>query len=224
MENYNILSLEKCSSELLDNNTNKIKLNYPNFYPELGNLTDKFRHEYIIENIDNNTFKENPFDNKKILSLVASNNINDPIYFWQLYSIIGSDSVHILIKKFYENIFSDNKEKWFRDEFIDLGSIEYHVKGQKNFWIDIMGGGKVYNGNYKKTHIKHKLVKNIMNKKGADRWLFHMKNALTEVKLHFVHDPRIIPCIDNFIKFFMAKYSVEFDFNLYDIIDINSKL
>lgn len=194
---------------------------YPNFKPELGNLTHKFRQEYLQEL---QLLSTNSSKNESIISLVASNNPEDIIYFWQLYSIIGQDPLHILIKTFYENILNDDKHPWFRDEFADIGDLDYHIKGQKNFWLDVMGGGKLYNGGERKLNMKHRLVKDIMTTQGANLWMNYMKETLDEVKYHFIHDHRIVPCIDSFLKFFMKKYSVEFDFNIYDLLHNKSKL
>ena len=33
--------------------------------------------------------KKEALENKEITSLIASNNITKPLYFWQLYSILG---------------------------------------------------------------------------------------------------------------------------------------
>ena len=67
------------------------------------------------------------------MSLVASKNKTDKVYFWQLYSIIGQDPLHMLIKTFYENIFDDDKHPWFKNEFAEIGDVDYHIKGQKIF-------------------------------------------------------------------------------------------
>jgi len=197
--------------------------NYPNFTPMLGNLTDKIRYEYISTKIIDNKLDNNSFDNKKITSLIASNNINDEIYFWQLYSILGEKPIHKLIHKFYTRIFNDNEAIWFRDEFVESGSINYHVRGQKKFWLDIMGGGPLYKGGELKLNFKHKLVENIMNFEGAKRWMYHMTLALKDLKFHLIEDKRIIKCILKFLYFFMKKYSVEFDFNFFNLYN-ESKL
>jgi len=194
-----------------------MSFNYPNFEPKLGNLTELIKREYITEKIKTKAMTEDALHDKQINSLIASNDINKKIFFWQLYSIIGEDSIHILIKNFYERIFKDSSAPWFRDEFLDLGSLEYHIRGQKKFWLDVMGGGPHYWGGLKKLNIRHKLVKNIMTIAGAQRWMMHMRASLLEVKLIFEHDKRIIPCINDFLIFFMKKYSVEFDFNIFEV-------
>ena len=196
-------------------------VNYPNFTPLLGNLTDKIRYEYISTLIIENKLETNSFENKKITSLIASNNIDDDIYFWQLYSILGEKPIHKLIYTFYTKVFNDNDAPWFRDEFIESGSINYHVNGQKKFWLDIMGAGPLYTGGELKLNFKHKLVENIMNFEGAQRWMYHMTLSLKELQFHLIKDKRIIKCILKFLYFFMKKYSVEFDFNFFKLYNEN---
>lgn len=193
------------------------KFKYPNFEPQEGYLTNLIRNEYIATCIKNET-KLDPIKFNKIISLVASNDINDKIYFWQLYSILGEKPVHNLILKFYTNIFNDTENLWFREEFEETGSINYHVKGQKKFWLDIMGGGPQYIGGELKLHRKHELVSNIMTLEGAEIWMKHMNDTIHETRFDLIKDKRVIPCIKNFLHFFMKKYSVEFDFNFYGLI------
>ena len=87
------------------------KFNYPRFTPSEGNLTTLIQKEYISNSIKNGNLPNDAFSNNEIISLVASNNIGDKIYFWQLYSIIGEKPVKELIQKFYENIFNDEEER-----------------------------------------------------------------------------------------------------------------
>ena len=198
---------------------------YPRFNPSLGNLTDKIRYEYIMTNISYKKLPSDALDNSKITSLVASNNPNDEVFFWQLYSILGEKPIHKLIHKFYTNIFNDSEADWFRDEFIEGGSIDYHVKGQKKFWLDVMGGGPHYKGGELKLNLKHRLVENIMNLDGANRWMYHMIKTLKELEFDKIEDKRIIICIKKFLYFFMRKYSVDFDFNFFEFSKKNkSKL
>ena len=198
--------------------------NYPNFEPSLGNLTHKIRKDFIEHSIQNNTLPNDSFENEDIISLVASNDETKPIYFWQLYSIAGEDNIHVLIKTFYENIFSDSNSHWFRDEFFDSGPLEYHIRGQKRFWLDAMGAGKLYLGGEDRLYKKHKLVKNIMTSKGARKWMYHMNETITEMDKYFKYDERILPCLTIFLDYFMEKYSIQFDFNIFDKHIIQSKL
>ena len=183
-------------------------LNYPNFVPNYGNLTEKIMKEFIL-----NFYHKQTLENKEITSLIASNDLTKPLYFWQLYSILGENYIEDLIRLFYTNLFKDTKNKWFTDEFIEIGSIEYHVRGQKKFWLDIMGGGEYYTGGEKKLHNYHKLVKNIMTNEGARIWLKHMNDALDEMVYN--DDVRVRKCIDVFLNYFMTKYAIEFAFNFF---------
>ena len=78
-----------------------------------------------------------------------------------------------------------------------------------------MGGGKKYFKNEKQLYYKHKIAESIMTEKGANRWMKHMINSLYEVNLCQLQDKRVIPCISDFLYYFMEKYSREFDFNFY---------
>lgn len=135
-----------------------------------------------------------------------------------MYSILGKEPIEKLIKIFYTRIFNDTKNKWFSDEFIEIGDIEYHVRGQKNFWLDVMGGGKFYKGTESRLSNYHKLVSNIMTEDGANCWINHMYQALKEVKIDKIEDKRVISCIKSFLNYFMIKYSIEFDFNFYPVM------
>ena len=185
--------------------------NYPIFVPNYGNLTNKIMKEFLLT-----YYSMDILDNNEITSLIASNDKTQPLYFWQLYSILGETNIEDLIRLFYTNLFNDEKNKWFSDEFIEIGSIEYHVKGQKKFWLDIMGGGEYYTGGEKKLYNYHKLVKNIMTHEGANLWMYHMNNALD--RMEYNKDNRVRKCIDVFLNHFMTKYAVEFDFNFYSIL------
>lgn len=63
-----------------------------------------------------------------------------------------------------------------------------------------------------------------MTTEGANRWMKHMKDALVIFKKIKNLDIRIVNCIDEFLHFFMTKYSMEFDFNVFEITRLHSKL
>ena len=198
--------------------------NYPIYNPDYGNLTKIIMNEYINYNIKNNSMPIDSHNITQITSLVASNNKSDKLYFWQLYSILGEFPIKNLITVFYTRIFNDVRNDWFRNEFIELGNLEHHITGQTNFWLDIMGGGKRYFKKEKSLYYKHKQAEDIMTEKGSNRWMKHMINSLYEVNLCQLNDKRVIPCISDFLYYFMQKYSHEFDFNFYEKINVISKL
>lgn len=191
------------------------------FESKLGNLTNIIRYDYIKTLIEQKLLPHNSLEDKDVISLSASDDKNKPLYFWQLYSIIGEDTIEKLIRIFYTKIFNDRKNEWFSQEFIDSGDIEYHVKGQKKFWLDVMGGGVFYTGGLKKLNMRHKLVKNIMTKKGADLWMYYMIESLKEIKNDIDFDDRIFVCIVDFLHYFMMKYGYEFDFNFTSLKNSN---
>ena len=187
------------------------------------NLMSQYRNEYITENIKFGLLPKDSFYDMKILSTNASYNIDDPIYFWQLYSVIGEPGIEIIITKFYNLIFNDDNNEWFKKEFVESGSIKYHIERQKIFWISVMGGDKKYIGGDTKLNLKHKLVNNIMTTEGAELWMYYMTKTLNELKILFSYDKRIMKSINDFLIFFIIKYSNKFNFNVTNIL-IKSKL
>ena len=51
---------------------------------------------------------------------------------------------------------------------------------------------------------------------GARLWMYHMNNALNE--MNYTQDKRVRKCIDVFLNHFMIKYSIEFDFNFFNLL------
>ena len=190
------------------------------FPTEEGFLTQIIQKEYIKYLLEKGEINDNHI-NKNILSLNATDNNTPTLYFWQLYSILGKKPIEKLITNFYTRVFNDNEKPWFRDFFIELGSLEYHIKGQTNFWLDVMGAGEYYRGGEKRLNFKHDLAREIMTNKAANRWMYHMLLALDDNYNNFKIDKRILPCLKKFLLFFMNKYSLEFDFNF---IEVKSKL
>ena len=192
------------------------------FTPLAGNLTNKIRYEYLDLYIKQNKLLPIIFENSEITGLYASDDLSKTLYFWQIYSIIGPEPIRKLITVFYTSIFNSTTDLWFKEEFEDLGPLKHHIDRQSEFWLDVMGGGPLYKANMKKLHMKHKLVENIMTEKGANKWMYFMINAINTLKEDLCVDRRIIPCLIDFLNFFMLKYAHEFDFNFYEINSISS--
>ena len=53
-----------------------------------------------------------------------------------------------------------------------------------------------------------------MTEKGAKLWMHYMINAINTINEELSVDRRIIPCLIDFLNFFMLKYAHEFDFKL----------
>ena len=148
-------------------------------------------------------------------ALTASEDINEPIYFWQLYDALGENRIRGIIHTFYTNVFQDEDASWFREAFEELGSIEHHVNSQTRFWLDVTGGGTDYRGGVRRLRAKHKIADDIMNDEGSRRWTYHFIRALRMSDLGD-HPVRVIACIIDFLNFFMSQYATEFDFNCVD--------
>lgn len=143
-------------------------------------------------------------------SLVASTNLNDPLYFWQLYSLIGTKPILDLVTDFYTRVFDDTQNAWFRDVFIAIAPLGHHINTQAAFWVDAFGGGKCYHGGNHRVNFHHAYnAREVMNAKGAERWMHHMTNALIAAKDEsvFRKDPRIMPCIVDFLDAKMRTYA-----------------
>lgn len=179
--------------------------------PSYGNITEKIINIYITHLIRIKKLKPTDIYNKKITSLYYSENIKDKLYFWQLYSLLGEDVITELIYRFYNKVLNDIEHLWFSEEFRKSGSLEYHVIGQKRFWMECMGGGENYKHGKKKLYKKHNKVKKIMNRPGAILWMKFMFSAIDEYDV-LKKDKRVIPCIKEFLNFFMRKYAKQFNF------------
>ena len=175
------------------------------YQPEYGYMTCILRKEFMKK-----LSPELQLD-KKVITLNGFENDTDTLYFWQLYSILGEDRIRELISDFYENVFSDT-DAFFSDFFKDLGSLDHHIQGQTSFWLDAMGGGKRYPGREHRLKRHHDLAKRIMNYRGAQRWLLHMRKSLDNATLDLTDDLRVKRCIIVFINFFMKKYGDEYNF------------
>ena len=135
------------------------------FKPSFGFLTDYYRTEYIKSNLTLGAFKE-----EQIMSLNYKVNTSKRLYFWQLFSILGEERIHNFIQKFYESIFNDINDVYFSNTFKKLGTIEYHIFGQQNFWLDM-----TYDYRFKFCIIDFIHIK---KKKYADQFNFVFKSNL----------------------------------------------
>ena len=160
----------------------------------------------------------------EILSLDASNDMKKPIQFWQLYSVLGQDRIVGIVRNFYQKVFAN--EDWFRSVFAKVGGVNHHIGTQASMWIDVMGGGPYYHGaeyrlSFHHTHNAHQL----MDEKGAKRWVTLMVEALEDSQHLMTDDPRVRPSLNTFLTHFFAKYAADFGFkNLETFGEINPPL
>ncbi|CAM9607584.1 unnamed protein product, partial [Ectocarpus fasciculatus] len=142
-------------------------------------------------------------------SLIADSNLSTPVYYWQLFSILGVDRIKALITTFYNRVYADTKEHWFRSSFERISGVEHHISTQTAFWVDAFGGGQYYRGGDGRLNFHHHTnAASVMNERGAKRWMYHMRLALKEHAKEFeTLDSRLLPCIVDFLKTKMYKYS-----------------
>ena len=148
-------------------------------------------------------------------SRVAGTNPDDPLFFWQLYSLIGHHLVVDIVSEFYERVFADTDNPWFRDVFERAAPKGHHINTQVAYWVDAFGGGRCYHGgNYRLNFHHTHNAREIMTAKGAAHWMHHMKETLLHLLLEEKHpilvdDPRIFCCIVNFLETKMRTYAEE---------------
>jgi truncated hemoglobin YjbI len=187
----------------------------PSFVAATGALTASVRDDYIRRKLGEGSITESEAADAGTLSFQARRNTSTRLFFWQLYSVLGMDRIVSIVTAFYEKVLSDSDAPWFREAFASTGDLAYHVKGQTLFWADVMAGGISYEGGMRRVMLKHKMSSDVMNEIGAKRWMHHMQAAIAEHSDELnALDPRIIPCVVDFLQFFMNQYSTQFDFNM----------
>uniref|UniRef100_A0A7S1A307 Globin n=1 Tax=Noctiluca scintillans TaxID=2966 RepID=A0A7S1A307_NOCSC len=148
-----------------------------------------------------------------------------PLFFWQLYSLMGAERIERILHAFYTRVYADNEEPWFRRAFSQIGDLEHHVERQTEFWIDAFGGGPQYHGGDGRINIHHQhRAAHIMNARGAGRWMYHMTLALNDDTDWSEEDPRVKPCLVDFLETRMRKYAAahrwEFDAHDFDLLRV----
>jgi len=184
---------------------------YPNFPVSNGYLTEKIRQQYIAFAVKERLLPENAHRMAHVVSLEAANDPAKPIQFWQLYSVLGPQRIVSLVGKFYDRVYSD--EDWFSSVFARISGKQHHVNTQSAMWIDAMGGGLAYHGGeYRLSfHHTHNAMQ-LMNDRGARRWVTLMRKTLDDETLDLTDDSRVRPAINTFLAFFLRKYASEFRF------------
>jgi len=200
--------------------TQSPKFTYPHFQPSSGYVTDTFRLNYINRSINAKTLPKDAARYAHIAGLIASNNPEHPIYFWQLFSVLGEKRIEDIVTAFYSAVFND-KEDWFVGTFKQLNSLNQHIWAQKMFWCDVMGGGSYYHGGKGRLAFHHSRAHKILTRKGAERWLQHMMATLEKVDL--TSDRRVRPAICDFLHFFMEDYARDFSFDAKGLVEVPNR-
>jgi len=198
------------------------KYSYPSYPTQAGYMTETIRAKYLTRAIEKQLLPAKASRMEAVLSLAASNDETKPIQFWQLYSVLGTDRIVSIVRGFYDRVYED--EPWFSSVFERIASKEHHIATQASMWVDVMGGGHYYHGgefrlNFHHTHNAMEL----MNNKGAERWVTLMTHSLNDPELDLTSDPRVRPAINTFLQFFMEKYVEEFNFDAQKVFGETNK-
>ncbi len=188
-----------------------MKKSYPHYQTSHGYLTEKIKQKYIRFAIEQRLLPENAHRIESIISLNACHDENQPIQFWQLFSVLGTERIVKIVQNFYQRVYSD--EAWFSSVFARISDINHHINAQASMWVDVMGGGMMYHGGeYRLSfHHTHNAMA-LMNQKGAERWVKLMCETLNDPSVDMTNDPRVRPCLNTFLSYFLDKYADEFNF------------
>lgn len=184
---------------------------YPAYTPSHGYMTEKIQQAYIAAAIKDKTLPDNAHRIPDIVTLDASVNPSKPIQFWQLYSVLGQKRIVRIVQNFYRRVYRD--EPWFWSVFARIGDTSHHVRTQSAMWLDVMGGGFKYHGAEFRLHFHHQHnAIELMNKKGAERWIKLMVQTLDDTAEYMTDDPRIRVSLNTFLAYFTTKYAADFGF------------
>ncbi len=200
------------------------RYNYPDFPGGHGYLTAAIRDKYIKAAIAQQLLPENAASLEYITSLSAPDDVTLPIQFWQLHSVLGQERIINIVQNFYQRVYSD--EPWFTSVFERVGNLHHHVLTQSAMWVDVMGGGRAYHGGEFRLsfHHTHNAMQ-LMNDKGAQRWVALMTETLNDHSVDMTDDPRVRPALNTFLSYFLGKYASEFNFKNNDSFgDVNPRL
>ena len=190
-----------------------LKTYYPNFEPSSGYMTETVQRAYISKAIEINVLPKEAHRMPEIISLVASNDSQKPIQFWQLFSVLGQNNIVRIVQRFYDRVYKD--EPWFTSVFARIGDATHHMRTQASMWLDVMGGGLFYHGAEFRLNFHHQHnAFEIMNEKGAEPWLKLMIETLNESEQYMTNDSRVRTSVNTFLTHFMEKYMLDFDFQI----------
>jgi len=106
------------------------------------------------------------------ISLEAEMNVTKPLYFWQIHSITGQEPLFSICSHFNDLVYADDEAPWFKQVFEQAAHKNHHIFAQAAFWIDSMGGGRVYMGGSDRLNFHHHHnAREIMNAEGAKQWM-----------------------------------------------------
>jgi hypothetical protein len=131
------------------------------FEPQRGYTTDETRREYLkIKGLDNDCVG---------LTLSAETDQSMPLYYWQLYSLLGTRPIYDICATFYKGVFEDDTAEWFKEVFNTTAPKQHHINAQAAYWVDAFGGGRRYHGGNGRLTFHHMYnAKSIMTAEGKE--------------------------------------------------------
>jgi len=186
----------------------------PRFYPTSeGHMTRSAQRGWLESEINAGRLPEGALIDDDVTTLRASSRQDDPLYFWQIFSLIGRPPLFRLAERFYTNVFQDEDE-WFWRAF-GRPDVKHHALFFCMTAMDCFGGGRYYAGGEERLDDVHHASAHSFNEASAVKWSTHMRNALDalqECELDDV-DVRIRPAMDAFFRYYMNRYAVLYGFD-----------
>jgi truncated hemoglobin YjbI len=179
------------------------------FASKCGYATKSARQEYL---------DQHHLDSTDVPSAIEGDvDITKPLYFWQIHSLTGQEPLFSICSDFYDLVYDDEDAPWFKVVFQRAAPQNHHILAQAAYWIDAMGGGRLYMGGHARLNFHHHHnAHSIMNAKGARQWMHYMKQSLKKNRHYFDHDPRILPAIMEFLRTKMRSYAMLHDWDFDD--------
>jgi truncated hemoglobin YjbI len=95
-----------------------------------------------------------------------------------LYKKLGEETFWKLSRTFYERVYNDD-QKWFKNIFKNR-SMEEAIQNQAEFFMQRMGGPAYFSERKGHPALIGRHMQFNMSEKAAERWLYHMKAAISE--------------------------------------------
>ena len=144
----------------------------PRDEPREGHMTASNRTKFCAWAMQNGLMPAEGYDGDadamlkdcpNIASLkVADDAENTPIHMWQIYSAVGHEILTVLIASFYDKVFDDTANPWFRNPFFFANDKPRHIFTQQQMWLDVGGGGLLYEGSTERIEWRHSRALEIM--------------------------------------------------------------
>jgi hypothetical protein len=122
-----------------------------NFHPCAGYATAAARVEFM------ESCGKSAGPNRQLTpsELTADPDTSKPLFYWQLFSILGYDRIESLIRTFYNRVFADNEDPEFKEAFVRVSGVEHHIETSTSYWCDAFGGGPHYHGSHYRLNFHH---------------------------------------------------------------------